>query len=321
MAVEARARRPRPRLNYYLLKGCAMEELRFDDRVAVITGAGRGLGRAYATLLAARGAAVVVNDLGCDKLGEGTDPAPAHEAVEEIVAAGGTAVADTGDVSTPEGAESLVALALARFGRVDILVNNAGIVKQTEFMETDERDLLRVWSVHALGTFRVTRAAWPSMATAGFGRVVLTTSTTLFGRGNSSSYNMAKGAIFGLGRTLADAGAALGIYVNMVAPLGLSRLSIAPPSNLQEAMKVKGRPSDVAALIGVLCHESCPVNGEMYSVGKGRVARLFLAETAGHFSETPLSPETVRASWQEVNDSGEFLVPRSLLEWQAGGRW
>jgi NAD(P)-dependent dehydrogenase (short-subunit alcohol dehydrogenase family) len=189
-------------------------DLRFDGRVAVVTGGGRGIGRAHARLLAARGAHVVVNDLGVALQGGRPESEPARDVVAEIEAAGGTAVADGSDVAKTDGAEALVGKALDSFGRVDIVVNKAGIIRWAPFPEVDADDLAAHLSVHAAGSFNVSRAAWPQMTAQGYGRIVMTTSSAIFGAPTLVSYGAAKGAIVGLARSLATAGAEHGIAVN-----------------------------------------------------------------------------------------------------------
>jgi NAD(P)-dependent dehydrogenase (short-subunit alcohol dehydrogenase family) len=165
-----------------------MNELRFDGRVAIVTGAGRGLGRAYALLLAERGASVVVNDLGASLSGTGTDAEPAQAVAAEILAAGGVAIADGNDVSSPSTAQALVDAAIEQFGRVDILINNAGVISWADFPETDDDNFGRHLAVHLGGSFLMTRAAWPHLVKQSYGRVVMTTSSGVFGLPNNTSY-------------------------------------------------------------------------------------------------------------------------------------
>src|SRR6201992_841739 len=181
-------------------------ELRFDDRVAIVTGAGRGLGREYALALAARGARVVVNDIGASLEGAGSDPGPAAAVAQEIVDAGGEAIANSASVTTPEGAESIATDAVQRFGRIDIVPNTAANMDPGAVPELPLEMVERHLSIHALGAFNVTRAAWPAMTERGYGRVVLTASIGLYGGSYLISYSTAKGAAVSLGRSLADRG-------------------------------------------------------------------------------------------------------------------
>src|SRR2546426_2218788 len=255
-----------------------MNEYGFDGRVAVVTGAGRGIGRAHALLLAARGASVVVNDLGGSMEGVGADAEPASAVAVEIVAAGGVAIADNSDVATGAGAQALVDAAVERFGRLDILINNAGIVRWAGFPEADADNLESHLAVHVAGSFNTTRAAWPHMVERGYGRVVMTTSTGLFGLPNNLSYATAKGAVVGLTRSLTTAGAAHGIKVNLIAPAAVTRMAGRPTDDLETHMS----PDLVAPMVAFLAHEACPVSGEIYAAGARRFARIFIACTVGY---------------------------------------
>ena len=179
-----------------------MNEHSFEGRVAVVTGAGRGIGRAYALLLARRGARVVINDLGGSMEGVGADAEPASAVAAEIVDAGGVAIADSNDVASAGGAQALVDAAVERFGRLDILINNAGIIRWAGFPDADADNLATHLAVHVGGSFNTTRAAWPYMVEQGYGRVVMTTSAGMFGLPNNVSYAAAKGAVIGLTRSL-----------------------------------------------------------------------------------------------------------------------
>ena len=299
-----------------------MSELRFDGRVAVVTGAGRGIGRAYALLLAARGAAVVVNDLGGSMGGAGTDAAPATGVADEIAAAGGAAVADTNDVSSPAGAQALVDTAVERFGRVDVLVANAGIVRWAGFPEADEENLAGHWAVHVGGSFHTARAAWPHMAGQRYGRIVMTTSTGMLGLPNNISYAAAKAGVLGLARSLATAGAKCDIKVNLVAPAAMTRMARRP----SEAHAGDGPVDDpmaphlVAPLVAYLAHESCPVTGELYAAGAGRFARMFLACAPGYVHDAAgpgPTIEDVAEHWGTINDETGYSVPADLPDWSA----
>jgi NAD(P)-dependent dehydrogenase (short-subunit alcohol dehydrogenase family) len=285
-------------------------EHRFDGRVAVVTGAGRGIGRAYALLLAERGASVVVNDLGGSVDGSGADAEPAATVAGEINAAGGAAMADTNDVAIESGAEALVAAAVDRFGRVDVLVNNAGIMRWAAMPAVELDDLRAHLAVHVAGSFATARAAWPHFVEQGYGRVVMTTSTGLLGRADNVAYATAKGGVVGLTRSLAVAGAEHGIKVNAIAPAAMTRMAgghTTPPSMAPEL---------VAPMAAFLAHEACPVTGETFVAGFGRFARLFVASTEGyvHAGEAP-TIEDVAEHWDTVIDERGYVVPADLASW------
>jgi NAD(P)-dependent dehydrogenase (short-subunit alcohol dehydrogenase family) len=288
-----------------------VNEHSFEGRVAVVTGAGRGIGRAHALLLADRGARVVVNDLGSSMAGSGADAEPAASVTAEIVAAGGDAIADTSDVATTTGGQALVNAAVERFGRVDILVNNAGIIRWAGFPEADADNLERHLAVHVFGSFNTTRAAWPHMIEQGYGRVVMTTSAGLFGLPNNLSYATAKGAVIGLTRSLTTAGAVHGIKVNLVAPAAMTRMA-------GSADVAHMEPELVAPMVAFLAHEDCPVSGEIYAAGAGRFARIFIAETEGyvHAAREP-TMEDIAEHWATINDESGYHVPVDLTAWSA----
>ena len=255
-----------------------MSELRFDARVAVITGAGRGLGRAYALLLASRGAKVVVNDPGASLQGESTDAGPAQDVVREIVAAGGEAVACTDSVATREGGEAIIRSALDNYGRIDILIHNAGIVRRGSLLELSHDDFERALDVHLRGGFHVVRAAFPLMCRAGYGRIVLTGSINgLYGNRNVVNYSVAKAGLMGLSNVAALEGAEHGVKSNMILPAAVTRMAEGLDTSAYPPMD----PELVAPAVGWLAHESCSVTGEMLVAMAGRVARAFVAETPG----------------------------------------
>jgi len=299
-----------------------MNEYRFDGRVAVITGAGRGIGRAYAHLLAERGAHVVVNDLGGSMDGEGSDRGPAFKVADEIAARGGAAIADCSDVGKVSGAQTLVDTAIERFGRLDVLVNNAGIIRWAVFPEADEENLARHLAVHVAGSFNTTRAAWPHMAERNYGRVVMTTSSGVFGLPNNTSYATAKGAVIGLARSLATAGVPENIKVNLIAPAAFTRMagrrSTETDHESEEERDRHMSPDLVAPMVAFLAHEACPVTGEIYEAGAGRFARIFVASTRGyvHAGARP-SVEDVAGNWPAINDETGYFVPGDLTEWSA----
>jgi NAD(P)-dependent dehydrogenase (short-subunit alcohol dehydrogenase family) len=289
-----------------------MAELRFDGRVAVVTGAGRGIGRAEAMLLAERGASVVVNDLGGTMTGTGQASGPAEEVAAEIVAAGGTAIPSSDTIATPEGARAIVDLAVERFGRIDALVNNAGILDLGTFPEINAEDLQRQLSVHLLGYFNVTRAAWPHMADRGYGRVVMTTSSAgIYGIPKQVAYGAAKAGLIGLMRCLACLGTDVGIKVNSIAPGAYTRMvDTLSDEEFRSFSAATRSPSAVAPIVAVLAHDSCPVTGEIFTASSGRVARIFFGETKGFFG-VDHRPDDLLENWKAIMDEDEFVVPTS----------
>ena len=283
------------------------EEIRFDGRVAVITGAGRGLGREHVRLLASLGAAVVVNDVGGTADGQGASATPAEAVVAEIESSGGRAVADTNDVATPEGGAAIIQTALDAFGRVDVLVNNAGISRAKSFgnMDLDEWD--DVMAVHLRGAFCVTQPAWTVMRRQSYGRIINTSSAVgLFGAFGLSNYGAAKMGLVGLTRALAQEGARYNILANAVAPLAQTRLS---DQLLGSADAFD--PALVSPVVAWLAHEECRTSGEIITAGAGRVARVFVAETAGYFNEA-LRADDVRHNWASICDDGGYVIPQSM---------
>lgn len=265
-----------------------MDELRFDGKVVVITGAGRGLGREYALLLASRGARVVVNDLGVaisDTDGRGEAPAvnPADEVVEEIRAAGGEAVANHDSVATTEGGEAIVAASLEAFGRVDVVVNNAGQVRLQPFATFPDEHIETVIATQLRGALNVSRPAWRAMAERDGGRFVNVASGAAYnGVPGGAVYGMAKMGVIGLTRQMAVEGAPVGIAANVVAPFAKTRAGTGfGPIPWSDALGEWMHPRHVAPLVGWLAHDSCPVNGECFSVGTGHFARASLVVTEG----------------------------------------
>jgi len=292
--------------------------LSFDGRVAVVTGAGRGIGRAYAMLLAERGASVVVNDLGGSMEGDGTDDLPASTVADEIAACGGKAVSDGSDVAKVDGAKALVEAAIESFGRIDILINNAGIMRWAGFPELDSDNLERHLAVHVFGSFNTTRAAWPHMVDQAYGRIVMTTSTGIFGLPDNTSYATAKAAVIGLTRSLTIAGAHHGIKANCIAPAAFTRMAghRNDESDTHATLATQMAPELVAPMAAFLAHEDCPVSGEIYAAGAGRFARIFIASTEGyvHPGAAP-TIEDVASHWSTINDETGYYLPPDLLAW------
>ncbi len=255
-----------------------MSELRFDNRVAVITGAGRGLGRAYALMLAANGAKVVVNDPGVSMKGDGIDAGPAEQVVQEIRAAGGDAIANTDSVATLEGGAAIIQSALDHYGRIDILIHNAGNVRYGSLNEISYDDFKAVVDVHLMGAFHVVRAAFPAMTKAGYGRIVLTSSIGgIYGNNNCVNYGMSKSGMIGLNNIAALEGEAVGVKCNIIVPGAVTRMAEGIDTSIYPPMG----PELVAPVVGWLTHESCSITGEMLASVAGRIARAFIAETPG----------------------------------------
>jgi NAD(P)-dependent dehydrogenase (short-subunit alcohol dehydrogenase family) len=297
------------------------DHLRFDGRVAVVTGAGGGIGREHARLLAARGAKVVVNDLGCDIFGVGSDPNRARETATEIVEAGGDAIPNSDSVAEPGGAESLIQSALDGFGRVDIVINNAGIFETRPLEDTDVANLRMYVETNLIGSAAVAMAAWPHFVEAGYGRLVNTQSSAgIVGMLSRLSYATAKTGILGLTKCLAHEGVELGIKVNLVNPAARTRMWTDPLSG-EPVADVPGAPAPgeadeyaphlVSPMFAVLAHESCPVTGEMFNSGTGRITRQFIADTVG-FQDIELTPETIVERWDEVINETDYFAPEIL---------
>lgn len=290
-----------------------MEELRLDGRVAVITGAGRGLGREYALLLASRGASVVVNDFGVaisdtDDFGEAPAVNPADAVVAEIRAAGGEAVADHNTVATTEGGEAIVSTALEAFGTVDICVNNAGQVRMQPFATFPDEHIATVVSTQLLGTLNVGRAAWRVMEANGGGRIINVSSGAGYGGFERSSvYSMAKAGVIGLTIAMAAEGVPLGIGVNVVAPFAKTRLGTGfGPIPWSEDLAEWLHPRRVAPLVAWLAHGTCDVTGRCFAAGAGHVAQVAFAVNEG-YTDRELTPETLAAH------ADALLVPPSFL--------
>jgi NAD(P)-dependent dehydrogenase (short-subunit alcohol dehydrogenase family) len=263
-------------------------------------------------LLAERGASVVVNDLGSSMDGVGSDPGPASTVAEDIVAAGGVAVADTNDVGEAAGAQALVAAAIRRLGRLDVVINNAGIIRWAAFPDADEDNLASHLAVHVGGSFNTARAAWPQMVEQGYGRIVMTTSTGMLGLAANTSYATAKAAVIGLTRSLTVAGRPHGITVNLIAPAATTRMA----GDGQGAPEMP--PELVAPMAAFLAHEACPVSGEIYAAGAGRFARMFVASTPGYVHPGPEpTMEDIAEHWAAINDERGYHVPADLMTWSS----
>ena len=298
--------------------------LRFDEQVAVITGAGGGLGKQYALLLASRGARIVVNDTGGSVTGDGSNTKAADAAAAEIRALGGEAVADSHSVTSPEGGEAIIDTALRAWGRVDILINNAGIVGDAPFEEMTADRFEPLLDVHLRGAFHVTRPAWKLMRDKGYGRILNTCSAAgILGSPGMTNYGSAKTGLIGLTRVLAAEAASENIKINAIAPIAYTRMlthslegagqqddpaAQAVLDDLVSQYLQKLDPVLVAPVAAFLTHRDCPVSGEIYTVGAGHVSRFFIGRTKGFYSPA-LSIEDVRDHLDTIRDEADYTVP------------
>jgi NAD(P)-dependent dehydrogenase (short-subunit alcohol dehydrogenase family) len=300
-----------------------LKPLRFDDRVAVITGAGRGLGRAHALLLASRGARLVVDDTGGSLKGEGVDTGPAEDVAREIRARGGDAVSCSASVATPEGARAIVETALERYGRLDVLIHNAGIVRAAPLKEMTQADFDAVLDVHLRGAFQLVRAAFARMCEARYGRIVLTSSIGgIYGNHRQANYGAAKAGLIGLCNVVALEGAAEGVKCNVIVPGAVTRMAEGLDTRAFPPMS----PEMVAPVVAWLAHEACSISGEMLISIAGRVARAFFAESRGVYSPE-WSIEEVAAKIDAIRDAREPFIAaghadhmRYSFEMAAAGR-
>jgi len=285
-----------------------MSELRFDGKVAIVTGAGGGLGRAYALLFASRGAKVVVNDLGGTTHGEGSSNSAADKVVKEIKDAGGEAISNYNSV---EDGEKIVKTAIDKWGRVDILINNAGILRDASFLKMSDNDWDLIYRVHVKGSYSVTKAAWSHMRNQNYGRIIMTSSAAgIYGNFGQANYSAAKLSLLGFAKTLAIEGASKNIFVNTIAPMAGSRMTetVMPPE-LVAALK----PDYVAPLVAYLCHESCTENGGLFEVGAGWVSKLRWQRNEGvfHNPSKGFTSEDVKKNWPKINNWENPSYPTS----------
>jgi NAD(P)-dependent dehydrogenase (short-subunit alcohol dehydrogenase family) len=298
-------------------------EMRFDEQVAVITGAGGGLGKQYALLLASRGARVVVNDIGGSVTGDGADGEAANAAVAEIRERGGDAVPDTHSVTTPEGGQAIIDTALGAWGRVDIVINNAGIVGDAPFADMTADRLEPLIDVHLNGAFYVTRPAWTVMRDQGYGRILNTCSAAgILGAEHMSNYGAAKTGLIGLTRVLAAEGAGHNIKVNAIAPIAYTRMLAREVESATGQQAVENDaaaqavlddlvgqylqtldPALVAPVAAFLTHRECPVSGEIYTVGAGHVARFFIGRDKGFLPSRAVHRGRARSSRRDSRRS------------------
>jgi 3-hydroxyacyl-CoA dehydrogenase/3a,7a,12a-trihydroxy-5b-cholest-24-enoyl-CoA hydratase len=287
------------------------EQLRFDGKVAIITGAGGGLGRSHALLFAGRGAKVLVNDLGGSARGEGKSESAADRVVAEIRAQGGEAAASYDSV---ENGGEIVKTALDRFGRVDIVVSNAGILRDQSFHKMSDEDWDAVYRVHVLGSFRLIRAAWPHMREQQYGRVVVTSSAAgVYGNFGQTNYGTAKLGLVGFMKSLAEEGKSKNVHANAIAPVAMSRLTESMmPKELSDILK----PEHVSPLVAYLCHERCEETGGLFEVGGGFFAKLRWERAKGaHLPrEHAIAPEAVAEAWPRIAGFEESTHPASVQD-------
>jgi NAD(P)-dependent dehydrogenase (short-subunit alcohol dehydrogenase family) len=299
---ETRKRRSTPRDP--ATKDIRMAGLRFDDRVAVITGGGRGLGRAYAELLAGLGAKVVVNDLGVNMAGDGIGEDPASETVAAIEAAGGRAVANRDTVATSAGGKAIIDQALESYGRVDILIHNAGNVLRSTLAEMTAETFRAVLDVHLVGGFNVVRPAFAAMCAAGYGRIVLTTSIGgLYGNYNVANYSASKAGLIGLSHAAALEGASCGVKSNVIVPSAVTRMS----EGVDTTQFPPLGPEFVAPAVGWLSHETCSMSGEMLVALGGRIAKAYVCETQGAWQPSWTVDDVARRIG-EITDPSEAMT-------------
>ena len=290
-----------------------MSDIRFDDRVAIVTGAGGGLGKTYALEFAKRGAKVVVNDLGGSADGTGASASMADQVVKEISEAGGTAVANHDSVSTPEGGEAIVQTALDNFGKVDVVINNAGILRDKTFAKLTPEELEIVIDVHLKGAFFVSQPAFRNMKDNGYGRFVFTASAAgIFGNFGQTNYGAAKMGLVGLSNVLAVEGAKYDIKSNVIAPIARTRLT----ENLLGPLAEKLAPECVTPLTVYLASEANQRTHEIYSVGGGRVARIFIGLCQGWMAEggagAVATAEDIEANIDAIRNEEGYVVPNSI---------
>jgi len=291
-----------------------LPEIRFDGRVAVVTGSGGGLGRVYALELAKRGAKLVINDFGAARDGSGAGSAtPAQKVVDEIKALGGEAVANYDNVATVKGGEGIVKSALDAFGRLDILINNAGILRDKAFLKMEPENWKAVLDVHLNGAYNVTRPAFQAMRDSGYGRIIMTTSAAgLYGNFGQTNYSSAKMALVGLMNTLKIEGAKYNIKVNTVAPVAASRLTedVMPPEFFE-----KMKPEYVAPIVLYMCSEECKDSGSVFNAAAGYYSKAAVMTGPGKIVGSPdklPTPEDIRDNWSAI-DSMEGAKPHSEL--------
>ncbi len=288
-----------------------MTDIRYDGRVAIITGAGGGLGKTYAMLLGTRGAKVVVNDLGGKPDGTGASTSMADTTVAEIKAAGGEAVANYDSVSTLDGGKKITQCALDHFGRVDIVINNAGVLRDKTFLKLTQEELEIVLDVHLKGAFFVTQPAFAAMKENNYGRIVMTASAAgIFGNFGQTNYGAAKMGLVGLAHVLAIEGAKNNIKCNVIAPIAKTRMT----EQLLGPLADQVLPEHVTPLVAYLVSEQCDLTHEVFSVGGGRFARIFVGLAPGWYAGKGkvASPEDIRDHIDQIRNPEGYIIPANI---------
>jgi len=289
-----------------------VSEISFDGRVAIVTGAGGGIGKTYALDLARRGAAVVVNDLGGSVAGEGGSHTAAQQVVDEITAAGGKAVPSYDSVSTPEGGANIVKTAVDAFGKVDIVVNNAGILRDKSFLKLTWEELDAVLDVHLKGAFYVSQPAFAVMKENNYGRFVFTASNATFGNFGQSNYAAAKAGLIGLSNVLAVEGARSGILSNVIMPVAKTRMTEELLGGFADVLA----PEYVTPMVTYLCSEQCTTTHGAFSAAGGRYAKVFTGLAPGWFAGkgASVAAEDIAANFEQITAEEGYIVPQSTTD-------
>lgn len=293
-----------------------MGKLRYANQVVIVTGAGRGMGKSHALLLAERGASVVVNDIGCDVSGKGADQSFAQSVVNEITSAGGIALASTDDIATREGCKSLVVRTIERFGRLDAIVHNAGICYQTLLPNITTADLDANFNVHFRAGFYLTQEAWPQFIKQGGGRLLyIVPAAGLFGNNTYAHYGSAKMALVGLMRTVHLEGAEHGIRCNALAVAASTRMAAGVfTPELKKWFSKYITTQAVSPAVAWLIHPDCPSSGEIYQAMGNRVMRIVVAESQGYQKLGNLTPEEVRDNFDKISALDKWWIPKTTME-------
>lgn len=288
-----------------------MSDIRFDDKVVIVTGAGGGIGRAHALLFAKHGAKVIVNDLGGSAQGEGANSEAALKVVEEIKAAGGTAIANPENVIN---GDRIVECAMDNFGRIDVVVNNAGILRDKSFAKMTDEDWDLIYKVHVEGAYKTTKAAWPHMKDNNFGRIIFTSSTSgIYGNFGQANYGMAKLGLYGFTRTLAIEGRKNNIFVNAIAPTGGTRMTEGLfPAGAFDKLK----PELVSPLVAYLCSPDCQETGSLFEVGGGWMGKVRWERSLGigFNPDEGFTPEDVAANFEQLCSFEGAVHPKDNIE-------